>query len=266
MSTEINIGGIRFTGGKLFAVLTALSSAAGIVWGAALFWDDYEGLKKKLRNLDPDGITVQVDTSMIKVEEAISYAKDIKEGLRDDVINVEKAMDDVESAMRDVEGRNRQAISEAKGYFDERVSLVDSRAKENELSNRKYIQELQKQFDGRLDALNAAARANEKADQKAMQDFKTWFEGRIKATEAQFAEQIKAVSIQIKNNEADNRKVLQEAQQLLVELEERNRQSMTASQKWVDERIVSMDAQMKELEERMNKRIDRALTNILADQ
>jgi len=53
---------------------------------------------------------------------------------------------------------------------------------------------------------------------------------------------------------------------LLVELEERNRQSMTASQKWVDERIVSMDAQMKELEERMNKRIDRALTNILADQ
>lgn len=60
MSTEINIGGIKFTGGKLFAVLTALSSAAGIVWGAALFWDDYEGLKKKLRNLDPDGIAVQL--------------------------------------------------------------------------------------------------------------------------------------------------------------------------------------------------------------
>jgi len=266
MSTEINIGGIKLTGGKMFAVLTALSSAAGIVWGAALFWDDYEGLKKKLRNLDPDGISTQVDMSMVKVEEAIDYARAIKEDLRDDVVSVEKAMDDVETSMRDVEGRYRMAISEAKGYFDERVSLVDSRAKENELSNRKYIQELQKQFDGQLDALNTAARANEKANQKAMQDFKTWFEDRIKATEAQFAEQIRIVGAQIKNNEAENRKVLQEAQQLLVELEERNRQLMTTSQKWVDERIVSMDAQMKELEERMNKRIDRALTNILADQ
>ena len=45
---EIQVGGIKFTGGKMVAVLTALSSAAGIVWAGALFWGDYQLMKNKI--------------------------------------------------------------------------------------------------------------------------------------------------------------------------------------------------------------------------
>jgi hypothetical protein len=52
----------------------------------------------------------------------------------------------------------------------------------------------------------------------------------------------------------------------LLESEQRTKQTVTDAQKWFDERVVSTESRLKEVEERMNKRIDRALTNILADQ
>jgi hypothetical protein len=45
---EVEVGGIKFTGGKMAAVLMALSTAAGIVWGAAEFWGDYMDMKERI--------------------------------------------------------------------------------------------------------------------------------------------------------------------------------------------------------------------------
>lgn len=45
---EVAVGGIKFTGGKMAAVLMALSTAAGIVWGAAEFWGDYMDMKERI--------------------------------------------------------------------------------------------------------------------------------------------------------------------------------------------------------------------------
>lgn len=45
---EIDVGGIKFTGGKMSAVLIALSTAAGIVWGAAEFYGDYMDMKERI--------------------------------------------------------------------------------------------------------------------------------------------------------------------------------------------------------------------------
>ena len=45
---EVEVGGIKFTGGKMAAVLMALSTAAGIIWGAAEFWGDYMDMKERI--------------------------------------------------------------------------------------------------------------------------------------------------------------------------------------------------------------------------
>lgn len=45
---EVEVGGIKFTGGKMTAVLMALSTAAGIVWGAAEFYGDYMDMKERI--------------------------------------------------------------------------------------------------------------------------------------------------------------------------------------------------------------------------
>ena len=33
MSTEVEFGGVKFTGGKMFVLLTALSTLGGAAWG-----------------------------------------------------------------------------------------------------------------------------------------------------------------------------------------------------------------------------------------
>ena len=266
MSTEINIGGIKFTGGKMFAALTALSSAAGIVWGAALLWDDYEGHKKKLSNLDPDGIAVQVETSMIKVEEAISYAKDIKQDLRTDVINVENALEDVHKAIREVENRNRVAVSEAKRWFDEKLSIVETQGQLAEANNRKVMQDFQQWFDEKIDKVDQKSQAFEEDHLKSVQDFQRWFDERVQTYEDRSNAQLDKARATLSNaQELFDARVIA-INESLLESEQRTKQTVTDAQKWFDERVVSTESRLKEVEERMNKRIDRALTNILADQ
>lgn len=103
--------------------------------------------QEKLANLNPNAIAVQVETSMIKVEEAIGYAKDIKQDLRTDVINVENAMEDVHKSIREVENRNRVVVSEAKRWFDEKLSIIETQGQSAEANNRKVMQDFQQWFD-----------------------------------------------------------------------------------------------------------------------
>ncbi len=45
-----------------------------------------------------------------------------------------------------------------------------------------------------------------------------------------------------------------------------NREMVQNAQRWFDQRTVAIDVKLKELEERLNQRLDRELTNRLAEQ
>ena len=38
---EVEVGGIKFRGGKIFVILTALTTAGGALWGGFEFYKDY---------------------------------------------------------------------------------------------------------------------------------------------------------------------------------------------------------------------------------
>ena len=38
---EVEFGGLKFTGGKMFVLLTALSTLGGAAWGGFEFYNDY---------------------------------------------------------------------------------------------------------------------------------------------------------------------------------------------------------------------------------
>jgi len=82
-------------------------------------------MKEKLAGLDTGAIEAQLETSMIKLDEAIDYAKDIKDDLRSDVIQVEKALGQVEDRIRQVEGENRETIRDAKDHFEAKTEKVE---------------------------------------------------------------------------------------------------------------------------------------------
>ena len=74
---EIEVSGIKFTGGKMVAVLTALSTAAGVIWGASIFWQDYMSMKSKIESY------VSPDLSHIEKQLAVQDEK--MNGMKDEL-------------------------------------------------------------------------------------------------------------------------------------------------------------------------------------
>jgi hypothetical protein len=124
---EVEVGGVKLTGGKGLAIMMGIGSLIGTLYGGFEVYKDYMDMKQKLADLDPGAIQVQIDGAMIKLDESIGYAKDIKDDLRSDVIQVEKALGDVENRIRDTESENRTMVKEAQRWFDDRTQVMDAK-------------------------------------------------------------------------------------------------------------------------------------------
>ena len=45
---ELEVAGIKFRGGKIFLILTVLSSLCGALWGGFEFYKDYQNMRNKI--------------------------------------------------------------------------------------------------------------------------------------------------------------------------------------------------------------------------
>ena len=122
---ELDVGGVKLKGGKGLTILIAIGTVVSSLYGGFVMYKDYMDMKEKLAGLDTGAIEAQLETSMIKLDEAIDYAKDIKDDLRSDVIQVEKALGQVENRIRQVESENRETIQEAKAHFESKTEKVE---------------------------------------------------------------------------------------------------------------------------------------------
>jgi chromosome segregation ATPase len=100
---EFEFAGTTFRGGKMFAVLTALSTLGGGAWAGFEFYKDYMDMKEVVQNIDVDAIAAEnekviltMDNQMIRIEEAIEYTRDIKSDLRADVMEMEQLVERLE--------------------------------------------------------------------------------------------------------------------------------------------------------------------------
>ena len=81
---EVEVGGIKFRGGKIFVILTALTTAGGALWGGFEFYKDYLNMKDQIQEyVAPDLSGFDKDIALTKKEmesktdliqtEAVSY-------------------------------------------------------------------------------------------------------------------------------------------------------------------------------------------------
>ena len=76
--TELEIAGMKFTGGKMFLVISALSTLAGGAWGAFEFYNDYRNMKAQIQEYvapDLSGLQEQLsvmDANMNKLQELLA--------------------------------------------------------------------------------------------------------------------------------------------------------------------------------------------------
>ena len=135
---ELEVAGIKFRGGKIFLVLTALTTAGGGLWGGFEFYKDYLNMKEQIQSyVAPDLsefdknialtkeemssktelIQTEIDMLMQEMEMMMSeirlvsdVANELKNDLRQDVRRVEKIVNDVEQQTKEDSRDNAQEL------------------------------------------------------------------------------------------------------------------------------------------------------------
>jgi chromosome segregation ATPase len=130
---EFEFAGMTFRGGKMMIVLTALSTLGGATWAGFEFYKDYMDMREVVQNIDVDEIDKKnqlviqkMDEQMIRIEEAIEYTRDIKSGLRDDILGIEKQVDRMEDNVKETEEDVRQMIQNAEERFENKRDALQN--------------------------------------------------------------------------------------------------------------------------------------------
>ena len=114
-------GGIKFKGGKIFVVLTALTTLGGGLWGGFEFYKDYLDMKDQIQNYTAPDLSgfdkrldlIQQETEMLTQEMSMiiqevqlvsDVANELKNDLRQDVRRIEKIVNDVEQQVKEDSG------------------------------------------------------------------------------------------------------------------------------------------------------------------
>ena len=126
---EVEVGGIKFRGGKIFVILTALTTAGGALWGGFEFYKDYLNMKEQIQNyVAPDlsefdknialtkeemssktellqteieMLMGEMEMMMQEIRLVSDVANELKNDLRQDVRRIEKVVNDVEQMVKE---------------------------------------------------------------------------------------------------------------------------------------------------------------------
>lgn len=123
---RMKIFGIEMTPTTIGAAFALVSTLLGSLYGGFEVYKDYMEMKEKLANLDVEAIEARNDLIETKLDEAIEYTRDIKSGLRDDILAIEKQADRVEDMVRETETEVRNIVREAEKSFDDKRDRLQS--------------------------------------------------------------------------------------------------------------------------------------------
>jgi predicted nuclease with TOPRIM domain len=123
---EIEFAGVKFAGGRIAIILTALSSLGGASWAGFEFYKDYMDMKEIVQNIDVNEIESRNKQIEIKLNEAIDYSRSIKNDLRDDFNRMERNVDRIEDAGRDLETKVEDMIDRADERFDNKRDALST--------------------------------------------------------------------------------------------------------------------------------------------
>jgi hypothetical protein len=103
---SIEIGGIKFTGGKMVAVFMAISATVGSLYGAFEVYKDYTDMKEMIESYvapDLSGIERQLSVLEERTESSVEFTRDINTNLRADIRRIEGVLVDVERDSRQMQ-------------------------------------------------------------------------------------------------------------------------------------------------------------------
>ena len=131
---QIKAGGMKLTAGSIMAIFAFLSTIVGGLYGGFVLYQKIEavaGLDIEAYQQSMDVMDAKITGISEKVEESVEYTRDIKNGLKDDILRIEQQTDRIEDMVRESEDKVRSMIDSAEVRFEnqrERVRVSQSGA------------------------------------------------------------------------------------------------------------------------------------------
>ena len=148
---EMKVGGFKFTPTSIAAIFAFASTVVGGLYGGFVMYQKIEevaGLDLGAYQQQMEVMDAKVSGMAEKVEEAVEYSRDIKNGLKDDILRIEQQTDRIEDTVRSIE------------------DSVDGSLRENETEVRRLIDAA----DARFETQRERVRSSQDADMKDLED------------------------------------------------------------------------------------------------
>ena len=124
---EVKAGGVKLTASSVLAIIAFLSTVIGGLYGGFTLYQKIEevaGLDLGAYQQQMDVMDAKVSGISEKVEESVEYTRDIKNGLKDDLLRIEQQTDRIEDMVRDNEDKVRTMIDDAEVRFENQRERV----------------------------------------------------------------------------------------------------------------------------------------------
>tara|TARA_B100000902_G_scaffold72370_2_gene77667 strand:+ start:366 stop:842 length:477 start_codon:yes stop_codon:yes gene_type:complete len=143
---EIEVGGITFKGGKMFAVAMALGSAIGVLYGGFEVYKDYQDMKEQIQEYEaPDlsGINenISVLTETVNSQNTtIEAQKQTIEALESQIDSFEMITDNQRESINRIDGDLQGLFTDVRGT-DKRLYELETSTSKELLAIRRSIRE-----------------------------------------------------------------------------------------------------------------------------
>ena len=142
--TEVEFAGVKFRGGKIFVIITALSTLGGGLYAGFEFYKDYMNMKEKIeRYVAPDlsGFDKKLAVlrsdmdALQKIEKVIEdsaiqtrdEARTIKVDLKREIVRTEKLVESVERRVKGIQDDTREMIDKENDRNDKLRERIQNR-------------------------------------------------------------------------------------------------------------------------------------------
>ncbi len=125
---EVEYGGIKATGGKLFVIISLLGTLGGALWGGFEFYKDYQDMKSQITSYvapDLSGFNKQLEVLDIEVTTT-------KELIGTEVRTMKAIIDEAQDTTRDIRTSMKTDIN----LFSDQIAAIDKRSREDGLETR----------------------------------------------------------------------------------------------------------------------------------
>jgi len=229
---EVEFGGMTFKGGKMFAILTALSTLGGGAWAGFEFYSDYMDMKEVVQNIDIDAISSANELQLQKLEDAIGYTTVIKDDLKADINRLENLIDTLEDDVITAENAVREVRSDVLAKLDTfeerlRITLKD---------NQDTIANVRDKISTNLETSEA----------------------RIKATQNSIGDTLESIRNEMNQLQKDTTASIREVESTVRGSEKDTRDFMKTI-------VAEIEAKMNKLDDDIRQRIQEAFDNPLSD-